>query len=140
MTYLNIKLLVVWVILMVVLFCLGYYFGANIALVNDKNIRSDINFGLEVLRNPMVYKWKLVIKGELISKDAASITLGDNYGNTLHVPVEFRPYVFTESKGLVGRDSSLKEIPIGAKVVGEAYFPEKDNSKIIGDNFNYKIE
>lgn len=129
---------------MIMAISLGSYYLGTKAKVSDQ----DLPFGIEILKNPLINQWKASVKGKLAAKDENSITLQDNQGNSIIIPLRASndPKMWTkffivdnEGKATPPEAVDLELIPLGVVLRGEFFvLPEPNNkNRIVGSQFVY---
>lgn len=123
------------------------YFSASLKKTQDKQIaESNLPVSLELLTNPIIYEWRGSVEGELVAKSESAITLKDNSGNTLTVPLTITPgrksstyfYDSTEEStesGQVNRPIAIDEINIGDYLRGDFFVVKGTKDRLIGSSF-----
>ena len=110
--------------------------------------QAELPIGLSLLKNPIVYQWRGSVEGQLVAKDNQSITIEDDKGNSIVIPlgsVPDGPAVETPFFDLTQPPTSpgpatpipLEEVPLGSHLIGEFFVVPvgSDKSRIIGSSF-----
>lgn len=110
---------------------------------------SEAPFAFEILKNPLINQWVAAVKGNLIEKTSDSITLQNNEGQTITIPLKISnndtamwTKFFVKRGGGVPESIDLNDIPIGSTLSGEFFIlPLAENkNRIVGSQFVYDQE
>lgn len=103
---------------------------------------SESPVAFDILKNPLVYEWRGSVTGKLTAKDDKSITLSDDNGNSIVIPIT------PSSEKVVGTQFykrgtnktqygtiSYMDIPIGTLLRGDFFVAKNEKNRIIGSSF-----
>ncbi|MBI4058707.1 hypothetical protein HY404_00550 [Candidatus Microgenomates bacterium] len=122
---------------------------SNRSFTQEKQVKEpELPISLELLKNPLLYEWRVGAKGKLIAKDDDKIVLQDSSGHTLTVPNRLSrgddkiatKFYIVEENGQGGATAvKLEVIPLGVQLYGSLFIkPIADNkNRILGDQFIY---
>lgn len=115
----------------------------------QQSIENDLPIGLKTLKNPAVDQWSGSVTGSLSAKDANSITVTNQKGNTITITVDEGTSFFRQS-AIINKPVTDKldpkqliishnDLPVGGQLRGTFFvMPEDgDKNRIVGNSFTY---
>ncbi len=105
---------------------------------------SELPVAVNILQNPMVYEWRGSVNGTLTAKDDKSITLTDDQGHSIIIPItpsseKITGTVFYKRETKNNKPQygpiSYMDIPLGTKLRGDFFVGGKEKNRIIGSSF-----
>lgn len=104
---------------------------------------SNLPISFSLLKNPMVNQWRGAVKGKLKAKDENAITLEDDKGNSLTIPIKasepekIASQFFIISKTGSAKESKIADFPLGVSITGDFFVVPGTNDEIFGAQFIY---
>lgn len=99
--------------------------------------QEELPISLSLLKNPIIHQWRGLVKGTLVAKDEDSITIKDEQGNSLNIPLRVPPAEKDNALFFDGTtEISLSDIPIGTKLAGDFFTVPGFEDRIVGGSFS----
>lgn len=100
---------------------------------------SDLPIGIQLLKNPIVTQWRGAVNATLVAKTQNSLTLQDEGGNSIVIPLGYSPSLIAFYDGTIEATRApkvtLEEIPIGSYLVADFFVKTEDKNQIYASTF-----